>query len=266
MDKNKIPWVVGLLLLGLTALIISFWLESRSKFERDSIYQIGQVERQKGQVWVFRAGLAQKKKVDKTFSISPLDSVEVEDGSEARLLFENTALVKLNSETLVTFERVELESSAQDVIFIQRGDLKVEDPGRDGELFISKNGQRVAAKIYNESKLAQEPVSRPQSVDSNSTEAASGLSDDEISTLVTAQRSNFMKCYMTLLQKDPTAKGEVSMNFTIENSGKVGLIEISSVALKQEDFKKCLTQVLSRVQFRSFSGTPISTFFPLKFE
>lgn len=266
MDKNKIPWVVGLLFLGLTALIVSFWIESRSKFERDSIYQIGQVERQKGQVWVFRAGLEQKKKVDKTLSISPLDTVEVEDGSEARLLFENTALVKLMSESLVTFERVELESNAQDVIFIQRGDLRVEDPGRDGELFISKNGQRMAAKIYNESKLAQEPVNRPKLVDSNSTEAASGLSDDEISTLVTAQRSNFMKCYMALLQKEPTSKGEVSMNFTIENSGKVGLIEISSVTLKQDEFKKCLTQVLSRVQFRSFSGTPISTFFPLKFE
>ncbi len=266
MDKNKIPWVAGLLVLGLTALVISFFIESRSKFERDSIYQIGQVERQKGQVWVFRPGVDRKKKVDKMLPVSPLDSVEVEDGSEARILFENTALVRLPSESMVTFERVDVDDGAQDVIFIQRGDLKVEDPGRDGELFISKNGQRIAAKLYNESRLAQEPVNRPKSVETNSTETSSGLSDDEIATLVTAQRSNFMKCYMTLLQKEPQSKGDVSMNFTIENSGKVGLIEISSVALKQDDFKKCLSQVLSRVQFRSFSGTPISTFFPLKFE
>lgn len=266
MDKNKIPWVAGLLVLGLTALVISFFIESRSKLERDTLYQIGQVEKQKGTIWVFRPGVDQKKKVDKTMPISPLDSVEVEDGSEARILFENTALVRLPAETLVTFEHVDVEDGSQDIIFIQRGDLRVEDPGRDGELFISKNGQRMAAKIYNESKLAQEPISKPQAVDSNSTEAKSGLSDDEISTLVSAQRSNFMKCYMTLLTKEPSAKGEVSMNFTIENSGKVGLIEVSSVALKQDEFKKCLTQVLSRIQFRNFTGTPISTFFPLKFE
>lgn len=265
LDKDKIPWVAGLVVLGLAALVISFFLQKKSSAERDSLYRIGQVEKQRGNVWIFRAGLDQKKKVEKSVSVSPLDTIEVEDGSEARLIFENTAVLRLMSESLFTFERVEIEEGIQDVVFIQRGDLKVEDSGRDGELFISKNGQRVAAKLYNESKLAAEQIQKPVLPDISEASSA-GLSDDEISTLVTAQRPNFMKCYMNLLQKEPQSKGEVSMNFTIENSGKVGLIEISSVQLRQEDFKKCLSEVLSRIQFRSFSGTPISTFFPLKFE
>lgn len=267
MDKNKIPWVIGLLVFGIGALIVSFYIEQKMRRDRDSQTQIGRVEKSYGQVFTFRPGTNQKRKVSKLEFISPLDSVETEDQSEARVAMDNSAIIKILPESLVTFERVEMADGFQDVLVLQRGDIRIEEPGREGEFFISKNGQRVAAKQYHQLNLSKEPIDRPVPLQPlNVTENDSGLSDDEINSLVGAQRPNFMKCYTGLLQKDPQAKGELSLNFTIENSGKVGLIEVSSARLQNEDFKRCLSSVLTRVQFRSFSGSAISTFFPLKFE
>lgn len=266
MEKNKIPWVIGLLIFGLSALIISFWIDKRMHRDLEAQSQIGRVEKLYGQVSTFRAGSNQKRTVGQLEFLSSLDSVETADQSEARVSMDNSAVLKILPESLVTFERTEMVDGYQDVLVLQRGEIRIEEPGRSGEFFISKNGQRVAAEQYHQLSISKEPVARPAPVETSVTESHSGLSDDEINSLVSAQRPNFMKCYTGLLQKDPQAKGELSLNFTIENSGKVGLIEVSSARLQNEDFKRCLSQVLTRVQFRSFSGSAISTFFPLKFE
>lgn len=266
MEKNKIPWLIGLIIFGIGALSISFWIDQKMRYDRDAQTQIGRVEKIYGQVFTFRPGTNQKKKVSKLEFLSPLDSVETEDQSEARIALDSSAIVKILPESLVTFERIEMSDGFQDVLFLQRGDIKIEEPGRNGEFFISKNGQRVAASQYHQLNLSKEPIDRPVPVETTVTESSAGLSDDEINSLVGTQRPNFMKCYTGLLQKDPQAKGELSLNFTIENSGKVGLVEVSSARLQNEDFKRCLSNVLTRVQFRSFSGSAISTFFPLKFE
>lgn len=262
MDKST--WVIGLLVFGLSTMAISFWVQNRSKQNRDALIRIGQVERSFGEVFTFRPGTELKRKVSKIEFISPLDSVETSDQSEARIALDNNGILRLLPESLVTFERLENKDGYRDVVVVQRGEIQVEDPGRDGELFVSKNGQQVAAKQYHHLAISKEPVAAAQS--QARTDSKVGLSEDEINSLVGAQRGNFMKCYTSLLQKDPEAKGELSLNFTIENSGKVGLIEVNSSRLQNDDFRKCLSSVLSRVQFRSFSGSAISTFFPLKFE
>lgn len=266
MEKNKIPWVVGLLVFGLSALAISFWIDYRAQRERDALIRIGQVERQVGDVYVFKPGANRKRKVGQIEFVSPFDTVETGESSEARIALDNTASVRILPESMVTLERVEMIDGVQDVLLLQRGEIEVESPGRDGEFFIAKNGQRVKASDYHRLPLSKEPIDQPVSVETDVTDAKSGLSGDEITATLTAQRPNFMKCYARLLQTDSKAKGTMTMSFTIENSGKVGLIELNSAELKNEEFKKCLSSVLGRVQFRAFQGTAISTFFPLKFE
>lgn len=264
-NTNKTPWVTALLVFGVSALLISFWIQSRSQKERENLVRIGQVERNFGQIFTFRPGTEKKKKVSQLEFLSPLDSVETEEQSEARIALDNEGVLRVLPDSLVTFERIESKDGYQDIVIVQRGDIHVDDAGREGELFVSKNGQRVAAKQYHQSSLSHQPVDRAQSERTRS-DTRNGLAEDEISSLVGAQRGNFMKCYTNLLQRDPEAKGELSLNFTIENSGKVGVIEVNSPRLKNEDFRKCLSNVLARVQFRSFTGAAISTFFPLKFE
>ncbi|PWU14014.1 MAG: hypothetical protein C5B49_13840 [Bdellovibrio sp.] len=266
MDRNKVPWVVGLLIFGFIALAVSFWLEKRARRERDSMVRIGQVERNYGTVFLFRPGSDQKKKVTQLDFLSPLDSVQTDEQSEARIALENNAVVRILPESLVTFERVELNDGFQDVLVLQRGDIHVEDGGREGEFFVAKNGQRVPGTHYHETNLSKEPIEKPVSLEIRANETSQGLSDDEINNLVGTQRGNFMKCYTKLLQKEPEAKGDLSLNFTIETSGRVGSIEVSAPRLQDDEFRKCISSVLNRVQFRTFTGAAISTYFPLKFE
>lgn len=259
--------ISGLLVFGLIGLGLSFWIQHRQQKKAVNQFRVAQVEHVTGNVWVLAPGFEKKRKIDRVTALMPGESIETEDTGEALILFDNTATVRIFPDSLVLAERNELSDDVQDTLIIQRGEIRVEEPGRTGELFISKNGTRVAGADYHKLALASEPVAKPKaSADPYSTEAEGGLSEDEIVGILRAQRGNFMKCYTTLLQKQPDAKGDMSLNFTIENNGKVGLIEIASVALKDEELKKCISNVLARVQFRAFPGTPISTFFPLTLE
>lgn len=243
------------------------WMSHRTQRDLDAQSRIGQVERTTGTVLLIRSGPAVKKiNVGNLEFLSPTDSVETTEGSEARLVLENGAIVRLLAESLVNLERNEMSDGTHDVLVIQRGEIVLELPGKEGEFFISKNGKRIASTLYKDSTLASEPVERPAPAEFLVTDSNVGLTEDEINTVVSGQKSNFTKCYTTLLQKDPQAKGELSLNFTIENSGKIGFVEINSAQLQNDEFKKCLSTVLSRVQFRTFEGSAISTFFPLKFE
>lgn len=259
--------ISGLLVFGLLALGLSFWVQYRQEKKTANQFRIAQVEHVTGNVWILAPGFEKKRKVERVSALMPGESIETEDTGEALVLFDNTAGLRVFPDSLVLVERNDLSDDIQDTVIIQRGEIRVEEPGRAGEFFVSKNGTRVAAADYHRLALASEPVQKPvAATDLYSSEAEGGLSEDEIVGILRAQRGNFMKCYTTLLQKQPDAKGELSLNFTIENSGKVGLIEVSSANLKDEDLRKCVTNVLARVQFRAFPGTPISTFFPLTLE
>jgi hypothetical protein len=260
-ERERIPWILGLAAIGVIA---SFFVSRTNQSRSNQDFRLGQIETVKGSVFLIESGSEQKKSISKTAYLKPLDSVETGENSEASLHLENTASLRMKADTLLTLERHDVEDNFQDVLVLQRGEIQVEDPGRDGEFFISKNGQRISAAAYNQSSLAKDPMTPRAS--QLPPEEKSDLSDAEITTLMTAQGGNFRRCYQNLLQKEPQAKGEASLNFTIENNGRIGLIEITSVALKSEEFKRCLTSVLERVQFRAFSGTSISTFYPVKFE
>jgi hypothetical protein len=86
------------------------------------------------------------------------------------------------------------------------------------------------------------------------------------SSILNNHRNYFFKCYTQLLQKQTEAKGEVFLNFTIENSGKISSCEVNSQQMKDESFHRCLKEVMMRIEFMPFKGPAISTLFPLKFE
>lgn len=260
-------WIIILLVFGFVALVLSFWMQYRQEKKLAQQFRVAQVEHLTGNVWVLSAGFEKKQKVEGTKNISPGESLETEDTGEARLVFDNTAVVRVFPDSLVLIDRTDVSDATQDTLIIQRGQVRVEEAGRSGEFYISKNGTRVAGTDYHQLAISNEPVQRPMATqDSYSTEAEGGLSEEEIVGVLRTQKPQFMRCYTAHLQKQPEAKGDVSLNFTIENSGKVDLIEINSSSLKDEDLRKCLSQVLARVTFRPFAGTPISTFFPLTFE
>ncbi len=268
MPENKNQLVFGFLFLGLILVGISIYFSFLSPRTPDKEIRLARVDRETGKVFVLRSGYTQKENVEKRESLFNLDSIETLETGEALLSFESAYRVRLFNNAMVTLERIDDQEGFHVILILKRGEIRIENFGREGELFIAKNGDRVSATDYNSSPLSQAPVDPPQPNEAFSNPAPSdqGLSEEEIGTVMSNHRTSFFKCYTQLLQKEPTAKGNVSLSFTIENNGKLSVAEVTASELSNEDFKKCLLEVLRRIEFRSFTGPAISTLFPLKFE
>lgn len=268
MPENKNQLVFGFLFLGLLLVGLSTYFSffSNRKPERD--IRLAQIERETGKVFALRSGYTQKENVTQRTPLYNLDSVETMETGEAIVAFESAFRVRLFNNTLVTLERSDDPQEIRVILIVKRGEVRVETVGRDQELFIAKNGERISASVYNNSQLARVPVQPPQPNEafSNPIPSNQGLSEEEINTVMSNHRSSFFKCYTQLLQKEPSAKGNVSLSFTIENNGKLSVAEVTASQMQNEEFKKCLLEVLRRIEFRSFQGPSISTLFPLKFE
>lgn len=267
-DKTNL--VAGFLIGGLVLIALSIYF---SFFSRETTHQgprLAQVEQQTGKVFVFHSGLTQRELVDKRAPVLNLDSIETMETGEALLHFESAYRVRLLNSALVTLEKESENNKDVIILIVKRGEIKVENWGREGELFITKNGERIAATEYNSSLLAKEPVTSPVSSLNPGESAPQGLTEEEISTVMASHRPQLFKCYTQLLQVDPNMKGNITLAFTIENSGKLSVAEVAQGQMGSqtinEDFKKCLLEVLKRVEFRPFQGPQISTLFPLKFE
>lgn len=267
---NKNNLVASFLIGGLVLIVLSIYFSFFSKGTTTQGPRLAQVEQQTGKVFVFRSGLMQRELVDKRAPVLNLDSIETMETGEALLIFESAYRIRLLNSALVTLEKETEDKKDLVVLIVKRGEIKVENGGREGELFITKNGERIAATEYNSSLLAKEPITGPAASTNLSEPAPQGLTEEEISTVMASHRPHFFKCYTQLLQTDPNVKGNISLSFTIENSGKLSVAEVAPGQMGNqaisEDFKKCLLEVLKRIEFRPFQGPQISTLFPLKFE
>ena len=268
MESPKSLWIWGFLLLGFACISFSLYYSQKTHPTLSPTVTLAWAERSTGSASVLRNGLVQKENLNRKMAIGHLDSVETGELGEVTLDFESSDRIRLKEHTLITLERFEDAEGFHSTLVLKRGHIQIENVGREGELFIAKNGERIAASKYQDSPLAQAPVQEAESNDIPAVPVPDGasLNEKEIQDVMGARRSSFMKCYTQLLQKDARAKGEVSLAFTVENSGKIGSVEMTSPNLQQEDFKKCLIDVVSRIEFPPFKGAPVSTLFPLKFE
>jgi len=266
MNDNKFQWVAGFLIAGLVLLGLSAYLINKKSSPTSSNSRLARVTRESGTVSLLHPNLSQKENIEFSSNAYHLDSVETDDTGDASLEFEHGGRIRLFPNSLVTLAQEQENNQSHVVLILKHGDIKVEKVGT-AELLIAKNGERLHAAEYNGSELQEAPVS-PALANSNTGASATdkGLSEQDISLVMNNYRAPFFKCYTQLLQKEPHAKGDASLSFTIENNGKMSAADVVSSNIKNDDFKKCLLEVLRRIEFRSFSGPPISTLFPLKFE
>ena len=264
--KNQL--VVGLLISGLALIALSLYFSVFDKSDAEGQIRIAQVSRETGKAFVLRKGFTEKEPVIRRVPLYNLNSIETDETGEALVSFDSGYQLRVFNNALLTLEKIDDAESFYVVVIVKNGDVRIDNFGREGQLFISKNGDRISASDYNGSLLARTPTVTPSPVDTMSSPIPDdqGLSEDEIATGIQKYRTSFFKCYTQLLQKEPTSKGKVSLSFTVENNGKMSVTEVTASELPNAEFKKCLIDVLNRVEFRSFKGPAISTLFPLKFE
>ncbi len=206
------------------------------------------------------------------FSLYSLDSLETAGNGEALLDFSEGYRVRVLSGSMITLE----DLGEQTLLILKQGNIQVENFGRDGSLLISHMGKKQSATAFqieqqnrnnNSATATPNPTpTRPSPSAQNAENSTGSLTQEDIQSTLQKHRPMFYKCYTQLLQKTPGMIGQVSLAFIIEKNGKISNPEISSSSINDPKFRSCLMEVLSRVNFKTFSGDPISTVFPLRFE
>lgn len=263
MVQRKIK--IGILIAGLILLALSGYFITR-KSERTIIREgLGWIERDFGEIEVGQKG--QNRRVQTREIVRPSDSVFTSEEAEAKLQLHDGSELRLLENSQILIE----ESAGKMLIVIKRGNIRVDEIQTRDQITISKNGQRVLAESYETSPVFSEPTLP----DREQISAVGRLqrkppSEKEISDQFQKQKTALFKCYGQLLQKDPKAKGEISLSFVIQESGKTANLMIQPAgeasSLKDAAFEKCLGDVVSRIQFEAFKGAPVAAIYPLSFE
>jgi TonB family protein len=270
MAKNN-KLILSLVVIGLLSLALSLFISTQTEKSNPNVQSIGRAQLNLGKAFVLRKNLTRKEILTRKTSLFPEDSVETGADGDATLEFDSGDRLHMQENTLVTIDN----ENDRTVIIIKRGDIQVEAEGREGFVFISREGQRWSPADY-ESKYRKQqnanenlPEGAPAAaeiVGPGTSAPGTGLSQEFIQDTLRTHRPAFFRCYTQLLQKTPGIVGQVSVSFTIERTGKVSAAELASSTFADAPFKKCLIDAVRRVEFKSFNGEPISTVFPLKFE
>jgi len=265
LQQNK-SWPKLLLGAGLFLILISFFLLKKWNETASTANVLARTEDIQGPVFLTKKFSTQKNRISSNVSLLSLDTLETAADAQVLLEFPSSYRLRLSGGTVVTFE----ENGEQTLVILKQGDLLVENFGREGSLFISKAGRRVSAtefELEKQNKTSSGGGLLPPANSPNAATAGGGaLSQDDVQATLQKHKPMFFKCYTQLLQKTPGVTGQVTLAFVIEKSGKISQPEITNTSISDPQFRSCLLEALSRVEFRAFSGDPVSTIFPLKFE
>lgn len=256
--------ILGIFVLGIFFVGLSLYFSKASNISNvNQSLKVGTVLRETGSLEIIKEGLSQRSKIESKSDVHNFDSIETSEIGEANLILENGFRLRIFGNSLLTLEQINEIDNLRTLITLKRGDVRVDHLGRENELIISKNGIQTTAEKYNESDIQKTPIKATS--DSSDRAKKTTLTEEEIGSTMTNHKNSFYKCYSRLLQKQNVAKGDVALTFIIENSGQISDLNVQT-NLTDEDFKRCIRDVVNRIEFKPYKGPQISTYFPLKFD
>lgn len=265
---KKTNWIIPALVgIGVLSLLLSVFIASQTEKQKPGDRPLARLELNLGKVFVLRKNLTQKEILTRRATLFALDSVETGPDGDATMEFDSAYRIRVPENSMITLDA----ENDRIVLIIKRGDVQVENYGREGSVYVSKEGVRWNATDYEMNYKKQAPPDSlpelaPTDTATPETPKVEGLTADHIQDTLKTYRPSFFKCYTQLLQKTPGVVGQASLSFTIERTGRVNQAEVASSSINDADFKKCLIEAIRRAEFKSFFGAPISTVFPLRFE
>lgn len=219
-----------------------------------------------------------KKNLDNLSPLFILDRVESGPESQGRLKTAKGDVFRLFDSQAFTLDQQGDELR----IILHHGELILEEKSELNQTFIVWEGQKLSLDQYllkdvsaltSENSLStvdsfetSEKPEAPHMETKKPQESTASISAEQLREFIQKNRQQFFKCYSSLLQKEPEAKGEVRATLTILKNGKVTQPSIIQSFTENKDFKNCLIQVLSRTDIPAFQGQKITTIVPIVFE
>jgi hypothetical protein len=263
MESSR-KWALAFSVFGIACLSLFAFLSTRTFRSSTNLPEVGVVEVFQGDVFLFKSQPGIKEKIVGRQWIRSTDSLETTEETDVIVEFPSNFRIKIDPQSLVYFEQTEEVSR----LLVKRGNIAIENFGREGSLLISKDGAELNATEYGQSheKAATQPTSDLAAKASGQRHREIRLTQKIIQDVLKNVKNQFYKCYSQLLQKTPGVGGQSSIAFSILATGRVSQPEVSSSTLSDSQFKKCLLSVIERVEFPSFAGASVNTVFPIRFE
>jgi hypothetical protein len=256
--------ILGIFILGIFFVVLSLYFSRSSYFSnQNQSIKLGSITRETGSLEIIKAGLQKRSKIDATSDVFNFDSIETSEIGEANLTLENGYRLRIFGNSLITLEQINEIENFRTLLTLKRGDIRIDQIGRSNELYISKNGIQTNAETFNNSELQKAPMKLTK--ENSNIPDRTVLTEEEITSTMSNHKNSFYKCYSRLLQKKSAQKGDVTLTFMIDNSGHTSDLNIDT-PIKDEDFTRCLRDVVGRIEFKPFTGPQISAYFPLKFD
>ncbi|MBC7464632.1 MAG: AgmX/PglI C-terminal domain-containing protein [Bdellovibrio sp.] len=258
--KLKAWLVPALIAVGVLLIFFSTFLTKSSSRKSVSDSDLAFLNEKTGSVTVQNYEMPEPIQLKTNFSLHPKDVIKTDANSDALIQFNNEGQLRLAENTEILLD---LLDSQAPVVIVKSGEVFVEKFGAKPSFWIRKDGQSLSAVDFALADKKNAPKLKDPIPNKLANET---LSQNDIEVNMAARKNDFFKCYGQTLQRNLAARGSVLVAFTIEKNGQTSKIEISKSDIQDNTFKSCLMEVVARTQFKSFTGSPISTVFPLKFE
>ncbi len=254
-------WLVpALILIGSGLIIISIWSPKNQSDRSSAVNELALVIEKSGEVSVLNNEMPESVLLKENSPLGPKDIVRTGDNSDVSIQWKNDGQFRITEKSEVLIDQLD---NGQFLVVVRSGDIYIEKFGAKPSFWVRKEGQLQSAvdfALSDKTKLTKLKDQVPVKTNDGQ------LSQFEIENLLNAKKTDFFKCYGQVLQRNAQAQGSVLIAFTILNQGQATKVEISKSEINDTAFKSCLTEVVARTQFKSFTGAPVTTVFPLKFE
>ncbi len=257
MNKWLVP---ALILIGSGLIAISIWSPKSPNSRSTTENELALVIEKSGEVSVLNNEMPESVLLKVNSTLGPKDIVRTGENSDVSIQWKNEGQFRVTEKSEVLIDQLD---NGQFLVVVRAGDIYVEKFGEKPSFWIRKEGQLQSAidfALSDKSKLSK--LKDPVPTKSNDNQ----ISQFEIENLLNSKKTDFFKCYGQVLQRNAQAQGSVLIGFTILNQGQATKVEVTKSDINDGPFKACLTEVVARTAFKSFSGAPVTTVFPLKFE
>ncbi|MCC2677465.1 MAG: putative lipoprotein LipL45 [Pseudobdellovibrio sp.] len=259
MKRNN--WFVpAVITAGIILIVLSIWAPQSRFIKNFSDSNFARLIERTGVVKLQNNEMSAEISINSNYKIEALDVLRTEPGSEAVIEFNGGGQFRISEKSEVVVDQLD---NGNPLVVVRSGEVFVEKFGKSPGFWIRSEGQLYSASDFvvldrkNASRL-MDPLP--------SQKGLAQITQAEIEVILNSKKNDFFKCFGQLIQKSPQATGQVLISFTIERQGLPSKVEVSKSDINDPHFKNCLSEVVARTRFRSFTGDPIATVFPLKFE
>ncbi len=278
---KTISFVAGVLLL-VTACLMLLKPLSPNSFKTTSVFELGILADQIGEVSILR-----DKKV-----LSSKSGIKIYSGDIIKLKKDAEVSVNISDERITvlgpadfevafpkkdsrdvflnfsTFTKTDLIDKKPEHIWIVYKNWYVE-PGFGLDVVEATNYQSLSLpkENFDDESSVETSAANKEVTTTNKSNLNTGDQESSLEEAIAVKRPLLKRCYENYLKKNPQATGELTVEFTVQSSGKVSSSKISESSFINDSlFKTCIREVFRKIKARSFAGEPLTVTYPIVFE